>query len=309
MADPKGYYSILGVTPSATTGEIKKAYRRLSLLTHPDRNINDGAAQSKFQDIGEAYEVLSDDERRRLYDSQLLMDGEINIEDIFQMFKGGPFGMGIPSGMSVQMPMPNAGMPSNMGMGMGMPPDVHVFDMRDMMGLPKRAHIHKEVCVTLAQAFSGHQAPIEIERTTPGGYIEVETLYVTVPKGIDENEMLVIEGKGNVLSERLKGDIKVVVKIANNTAYQRNGLDLVYRQQVSLKEALCGFTFELEHIDGRTFRIDNKKGTIVGPGYRKVVPKLGMEREGHTGNLVIEFEITFPKELAPEKIEQLKDLL
>ena len=178
-----------------------------------------------------------------------------------------------------------------------------------MMGLPKRAHIHKEVCVTLAQAYSGHQTPIEVERSMPGGYSEIETLYVTIPKGVDENEMLTIEGKGNALSERLKGDVKVTVKIANDTVYRRNGLDLIYQRRISLKEALCGFTFELEHIDGRTFRIDNKKGTIVSPGYQKVVPKLGMEREGHIGNLVIEFAIDFPNDLSTETIEQLKTIL
>lgn len=298
MADPKGYYAALGVDTTANAGDIKKAYRRLSLLTHPDRNNNDKASQSKFQEIGAAYEVLGDEERRRLYDNQLPVDGEINIEDIFQMFKGGPFGMGM------QMP-PGMGMPHAMG---GMP-DVHVFNMRDMMGVPKRAHIIREVSITLAQAFSGHQVPLEIERTMPGGYSEIETLYVTIPRGVDENEIVIIEGKGNVMSERLKGDIKVVVKIANNTVYRRNGLDLIYHQKISLREALCGFTFELEHIDGRTFRIDNKKGTIICPGYQKVVPKLGMEREMHTGNLVIEFEIEFPKELTPATIDKVKEIL
>ena len=294
MADPKGYYSVLGVDPIATTAEIKKAYRKLSLLTHPDRNQNNKAAQSKFQEISAAYEVLGDSERRRVYDSQLSMDADINIEDIFKMFKGQAFGMPMPPGM---------------GMGMGMAPDVHVFDVRDMMGLPKRVHIQKEVCVTLAQAFSGHQAPVDIERTMPGGYSELETLYVTIPKGVDENEMLIIEGKGNVMSDRLKGDVKIIVKIANDTAYKRNGLDLIYHKQISLKESLCGFTFELEHFDGRTFRIDNLNGNIISPGYRKTVPKLGMEREGHFGNLIIEFEIEFPKKLESETIEKLKTLL
>ena len=205
---------------------------------------------------------------------------------------------------------------AGMGMGTAGMPEVHIFGMdgtpiniQDMMGLPKRAHIHKELVITLAQAYTGHQVPIEIERAVPGGYNEIETLYVTVPKGIDENEVITLEGKGNVLSERMKGDVKVTVKITNDTDYKRNGLDLIFTRQVSLKEALCGFSFVLEHIDGRQFRIDNKKGTIVSPGYQKVVPKLGIEREGHTGNLVIEFDVTFPTTLTSEQIETMKAVL
>ena len=182
MVDANGYYSLLGIDPGADLNDIKKAYRRLSLLTHPDRNPGDPKAQSKFQDLGEAYGVLSDQEKRRAYDMNLPMDGDISLDDILQMFKMGPFGFPMPPGMgatSMGTRTPGMGAASMGAARMGTTgiPEVHIFGMdgtpiniKDMMGLPNRAHIHKELVITLAQAYTGHHAPIEIERAIPGGY-------------------------------------------------------------------------------------------------------------------------------------------
>jgi curved DNA-binding protein len=301
MSDPKGYYSLLGIHPSATASEIKKAYRRLSLITHPDRKPNDPKAQTKFQALNEAHDVLSNPEKRRAYDMNI-SEEEVNIEDIFEMFKATSFMM--PPGM----------MPRGMSMGAMPPgmtmPEVHIFQSPiEMLGLPKKAHIMREVSITLAQAFTGCQIPLELERTLPGGICEVETVYVTIPQGIDDNEVIVLPLKGNIMSEKLKGDVKVTIKLIGNSCFKRDGLDLIYAQTISLKEALCGFTFELNHIDGRTFHIENKKGTLITPGYRKHVPDMGMIRDRHTGSLIIEFTVDFPKKLTDEQIQQIHDIL
>jgi hypothetical protein len=74
---------------------------------------------------------------------------------------------------------------------------------------------------------------------------ENETLYITIPEGIDDNEIILLEGKGNIGHKNLKGDVKIFVKIENKTLFERKGLDLYYVKHISLKESLCGFCFDL----------------------------------------------------------------
>ena len=137
---------------------------------------------------------------------------------------------------------------------------------------------------------------------------ENETVYISVPKGIDDGEMIVLREKGNVLREDCKGDIKLSVKIENNTEFKRNGLDLVYEKTISVKEALCGFSFELKYITGKVYTINNTSGNIINNGYAKVIPNMGLSREQHTGNLIIVFNVKFPTTLSNEVIEQLKTI-
>ena len=64
----------------------------------------------------------------------------------------------------------------------------------------------------------------------------------------------------------------------------------------------------MEHIDGRTFKINNGNGNVISPGYKKMIPKLGMKRDGHQGNLIIDFTVVFPEKLSSEQIEKIKDV-
>ena len=98
---------------------------------------------------------------------------------------------------------------------------------------------------------TGSTIPLEIYRWILENGIKVhetETIYVTVPQGIDDNEMIILRDKGNVINETVKGDVKVFVKIINETEFKRSGLDLILERNISLKEALCGFTFEIKFI-------------------------------------------------------------
>jgi DnaJ family protein A protein 2 len=127
-----------------------------------------------------------------------------------------------------------------------------------------------------------------------------------VPKGIDEGEIIVLKNKGNTINDELKGDVKVVIKVDNNTDFQRSGLDLLLAKTISMKEALCGFTFELKYITGRTYTINNNAGNIIPNGYQKIIPNMGFSRDGHTGNLIITFDVKFPEKLSEETIAALK---
>ena len=105
------------------------------------------------------------------------------------------------------------------------------------------------------------------------------------------------------------GDVRIMIHVMNTTRLSRRGLDLYYQHTISLKEALCGFSFELEYLQNKSFSITNQAGNIVQPNYKKVVPNLGMKRESSVGNLIIEFNMKFPTSLPEETITTLSTLL
>ena len=317
MAD--NYYNILNVAETATKDEIKKAYRTLSFKYHPDKNPGNSEATSQFQKISEAYETLSDEEKRQEYDMMRQnpfmrmgsQGGGMNVpmEDIFSTLFGGmnPFG--------------------GMGGFPGMPPGakVHIFHGPGGMGgfgpmghmninqaLQKPTPIIKNISVTLEQVLTGTTIPIEIERwliENGNKVFENETIYVSVPQGIDDGELIVIRDKGNILNDSCKGDIKLVVKVLNETMFKRVGLDLLFDKNITLKESLCGFSFEIKYINGKSYTLNNNKGNIIPSEYKKIYPNMGLTRDNHKGNMVIIFHVEFPEKLTEEQIEKLTEIL
>lgn len=313
------FYTVLEVPENANLDEIKKSYRRLSMLYHPDKNKNNPEATAKFQKISEAYETLGDPEKKNEYDmtrnnpfikmmGQNQAHGHNPMEDIFATMFGMPFmnmgGINVGGGPFVN------GMPFPPGQNIRIFHNgVQVNPQGFMQGMQKPTPIIKNIMVPIDKILTGTTIPVEIERwiIEEGNKVfENETVYVTVPKGIDDGEMIVLREKGNVLREDCKGDIKLLVKIENNTEFKRNGLDLIYEKTISVKEALCGFSFELKYITGKVYTINNTSGNIINNGYAKVIPNMGLSREQHTGNLVIVFNVKFPATLSSEIIEQLK---
>ena len=108
-----------------------------------------------------------------------------------------------------------------------------------------------------------------------GAHDESETLYVEIPGGIDNNETIVLPTKGNVVG-RAVGDVKVFIEVSKDSNFQRDALDLIHTRPITLKEALCGFSFQLRHLDGQKFQLNNERGNLIGPGSRKVLKGLGM---------------------------------
>lgn len=284
------YYKTLEIDRNASESEIKKAFRNLSLKYHPDRA--DGDTQ-KFQEINEAYSILSDNEKRKQYDMELNgVNINPGIDEMFNM-------------------MFNHG-----GLFNGFGPDIRIFHngvpvFHNMM---KPSPIVKNAKISLEQAYSGISIPFEIERCIVQNntkITETETIYINIPPGIDENEMIVIRDKGNVMNGQLRGDIKIIIQIENNTSFQRQGLDLILKKKITLKEALCGFQFEFTHLNGKQLILNNsnENKTIIKPNYKKVVQSMGMKREMNIGNLIIEFDIEFPNHLSEDKIAILNDVL
>lgn len=313
------HYEVLGVGKDANENEIRKAYRSLSLKYHPDRNV-DPSAGDKFREINEANEILSDSQKRQQYDHELqfgtgTMEAEMgDINNIINMmFSGGGFqGMGFP-GMRVH----------RMGGGPGVRifhngQQVHghnSFDPFEEMfqQMHKPAPITKHIEITLEQAYTGGRISFDIEKSVVFNGLrstEIETINIDIPKGIDNNECIILRDQGNVAHESNKGDLKIMFQIKNTTPFNRNGLDLHIQKTISLKDSLCGFVVEIQHLNGKKIAMNNMmNSTVIKPNYKKVVPNLGMMREGQTGNLIIEFLVEFPESISPEVVEKLKEIL
>ena len=304
------YYNILEIPETANPDEIRKAYRKLSLQHHPDRNKNNPEAMAKTQKINEAYETLSDADKKREYDMMRSnpffngsfangVNGEPNFDDLMSQLFGG-MGMGMGGG---QVPIFHmGGFPNGMG-------GIHVFRTSAM---DKPAVIVKSVTISIDKVLTGVTMPIDVERWVLENGTKVtehETIYINIPKGIDENEIMILREKGNVISETNKGDIKIIIKIENTTEFKRHGLDLVLEKNITLKDALCGFSFEMKYINGKTYTINNSNKQVIKPHYKKIIPNMGLSREDHVGNLIIVFDIIFPERLTDEQCEKIKEIL
>jgi DnaJ-class molecular chaperone len=318
------YYKELELSENATPEEIRKSYRRLSLIHHPDRNGNSPESVAKFQKINDAHETLSNPDKKREYD---MMRNNPFAKMMGPGQNHSPFGPGFnpfnpfgPFGQGGGNPMDDilAGIFGlNQGQGPTQSPfgqNIRVFHNGmpiNISQLQKPQPIMTTISVPIDKILTGTTIPIDIERwIIEGGnkVFEHETIYVSVPKGIDEGELIILKEKGNVVNDQSKGDIKINVKIENNTLFQRSGLDLILQKTISIKEAICGFSFELKYITGKTYTINNNAGNIIPNGYRKIIPNMGFSRDEHVGNLIIVFDVKFPEKLPDNVLEELKKI-
>jgi len=179
--------------------------------------------------------------------------------------------------------------------------------------LQKPPPIIKSVQITFQQSYTGCMIPVEIEKWSIYEGLKISenaTIDLTIPAGIDDKEIIILRDCGNTSSNELKGDVKFIVSIENSPIFERSGMDLIFKKQLTLKESLCGFSFEIVHPNGKQLILNNMTNrTIIKPGFKKVISNMGMVREGNSGNLVIEFSVVYPDFLTPEQMTAIEQVL
>jgi len=334
----KDYYKILGVDEKASEDEMKKAYRKMSMIHHPDKNGNTDESKQKFQELNNAYELLSDANKRRTYDMMRKGGGGGGgMPNVFH-FGGGGGGGGVPPGMPPGIPeellhMLFGSAAGGHGPGMGpkvvfqtfhngrmnggfahqghpqqqqqqqqqAPPNVRVYQVPET--------IVKTVSLTLEQCYNGCSIPLEIDRQVPDNdiiKIERETIHAQIPKGILQGDTIILNDCGHMNEVGMKGDVRIVINVLQHALFKVEHLDLTIEKTIPLKAALCGFDFEITHLNGRIFKLANKPGNVIKPGNIKTIPGLGLEKGGESGVLKIKFNVEFPDTLTPEQIQTLQ---
>ena len=168
------------------------------------------------------------------------------------------------------------------------------------------------VSISLEQAFSGCQYPVEVERHIyeDGFKIkEKERIYVHIDAGIDDGEIIYIKNKGHEALTGEFGDIKVYIRVEEHTIFRRNGLDLYMNKSLTFEESLCGFICHIPLLSGRSLCLRNNIGDVVLNGTTKILRNKGMMRNNITGNLIINFTVIQPSRLNESLALAIKDLI
>ena len=339
--DNKQLYEALELTTSATQDEIKKAYKRLVRVHHPDK----GGDEKKFKEVQAAYEVLNDPEKRKMYDKyglEGLKSGGMShggFGDIFDIFFGGGRRQG-----PRQTPQLK---PTVVGMKVSLE-DVyhgkmgHVDVDRKVLceGCNGKGGSEVEKCT----GCKGRGVVIKMVQIGPGMYSQSqadcgdckgtgekikkehicktckgnklldkkEKVEVPVSPGIPENEKITIAGKGNEHPEYRTGDLIVIVQIENHNLFKRAKNDLILEKSIALIEALSGFELNLKHLNGQDVTIKTNPGDIIQHKAARRIPDLGMPKykEGFAyGDLIIVFDIVMPDKLSEQQISELRKIL
>ena len=279
------FYKALGVSEDASESDIKKAYRKLSRKYHPDLNPGDAAAEKKFKEISEAYDVLSDKKQREEYD-QIRRYGASGMGG----FGGGGFGGGSYTGY----PGADAfGGFSNGGAGINIDDLLGgLFGGMGGGGFGGAQHAAPEESTTstrvsLAQAYTGATVTVFLP---DGSHTEAR-----IPAGIKDGQKVRLRGKG-----LRGGDLKVTVRVSDDSVYSREGNNLVMRAPVTLAEAVDGAVIEVPLPDASTVKLRLAPGQV---GRRLRAKGRGFKAKGGDGDLLVIPEIVLPTELSAEAQE------
>ena len=296
------FYKALGVSEDASESDIKKAYRKLSRKYHPDLNPGDAAAEKKFKEISEAYDVLSDKKQREEYD-QIRRYGAAGMGG----FGGGGFGGGSYTGY----PGADAfGGFSNGGAGINIDDLLGGLFGGSAGGSRRTAGFTSADFGGMGGGFGGaqHAAPEESSTSTRISLAQAYTgATVTVflpdgshteariPAGIKDGQKVRLRGKG-----LRGGDLKVTVRVSDDSVYSREGNNLILRAPVTLAEAVDGAVIEVPLPDASTVKLRLAPGQV---GRRLRAKGRGFKAKGGDGDLLVIPEIVLPTELSAEAQE------
>jgi len=334
MVKETKYYDILGVKPDASEAELKKAYRKMALKYHPDKNPNEG---ERFKMISQAYEVLSDPKKRSVYDE----GGEDGIKgggsgehfhspmDIFEMFFGGGRGHHGGGGhrerrgknVVHQLPVSLENLYNGHTAELPVSKSVVCDKCQGRGG--------KEGAVQKCPGCRGTGVQVRVYQIGPGmitqsqnicpecrGECEIipardrcrtcqgkktirdrKTVQVHIDKGMKDGQKIVVSGEGEQEPGVPPGDLVIVLDEQEHPVFTRKGLHLIMRMELELVEALCGFQKSITTLDKRHLLITVLPGEVIKQGDFKCIPGEGMPRYKspfEKGNLIIQFVVHFP---------------
>ncbi|CAH9123633.1 unnamed protein product [Cuscuta epithymum] len=339
------YYKILQVDKNAKDEELKRAYRKLAMKWHPDKNpSNKKDAEAKFKQISEAYDVLSDPQKRAVYDQygEEGLKGQVpppqeaggrggttffhsgdgpnmfrfnprNPNDIFAEFFGGGSPFGGMGGGGSGMRGGTSRFPTSL-FGDDMFSSFGESRSVSSAGPRKALPIERKLPCSLEELYKGTTKKMKISREiadASGSNMQVEEiLTITIKPGWKKGTKITFPGKGNEEPNVIPADLVFIIDEKPHSRFTREGNDLVVVERVSLVEALTGYTVHLTTLDGRNLTVP--VNTIINPNYEEVVPNEGMpipKDPSKRGNLRIKFTIQFPARLTAEQKAGINKLL
>lgn len=295
----KEYYDILEVSGDANIDEIKKAYKKKAMKLHPDRNKDNPNSEEEFKKLGEAYSVLSDDNKRSMYDrfgkKGLDGGGDMGVNP-FEMFeeifsKGDMFGGGGGPGPQLFGGLFGPGIEIRMG-GPGM-----------RMNVPP---VTVNIELTLEEIYTGVEKKINWTINNNGKQ-EHRSKNIKIPQGVEDNEKIVLDNEGNQNGNQISPVIVVIHEISHDV-FKRTGNDIIIEKDILLCDALCGFEIPIKCLNGEYIVV--KSDDIIYPNSIQKCSGYGLRTKyGKKGDLYIKLNIDFPKKLDSKRKEYLRKIL
>jgi DnaJ-class molecular chaperone len=288
------YYKTLGVEKSATPDEIKKAFRKLAVKYHPDRNPNDKGAEEKFKEINEAYAVLSDSKKKEEYDTygSSGFHKQYSQEDIFRNFDfGGTFkDMGMGGGEDIFSRLFGG------GFGRGGRSNFRT-------GPQKGADLEMETDISFRDAAHGAEKLVAFRRNG-----KREELRVKIPAGVDNGSKIRIAGKGaQGESGAAPGDLYLIIRVLPDPVFTHEGGDLFVECPIPFSAACLGTSLDVPTLEGDK-RIKVPAG--IQPGTKIRLKGYGFKPLGSNakGDLYVKIGVRVPESLNGEQKKLVEEL-
>lgn len=310
MADD--YYKTLGVDKKADADAIKKAYRKLALKYHPDRNPGNSEAEEKFKKISEAYAVLSDAEKRKQYESfgsdqfsrrysQEEIFRNVDLNEILREFGFGGMG-GNDRGFR------STGRRGGFSFQTGGDPFSELFGQaqRHHGVHPKGEDLHYNLSISLEESVSGVEKKLALQQDH-----QVNEISVKIPAGISTGKKLRLSGKGySGIHGGVAGDLYLNITVLPHPIFARDGNDLFIDKSISFSQAVLGSSIEVPTIDGSIKRIKVPAGTQNGTKIRmKGYGIPGMKGTDSTkGDQFVKITIDIPRKINDKQLQLINKL-
>ncbi|KAI8349220.1 DnaJ domain-containing protein [Choanephora cucurbitarum] len=303
----KNYYEMLGITKDATENDIKKAYRKLALKYHPDRN-KDPNAKQRFQQISEAFEVLSNPQKRRDYDTERPWsanqhDFPFFAEDLFAKF----FSSTSP-GYSSASDEDDSFLNDHFYRG---PHSFYQTPPSPPLTSKKPQSVKRPLHVSLDDLYKGTTKRLKVTRTLNNQTTD-KILTVDVKPGSKSGSKIRFPGEGDTLPSGTQQDIEFEIQEKPHPVYTRQGDNLCITMKITLLEALTGFRKTILKLDGTTTVITSDGSRIFQTGDEDILIGEGMPKEdqlGEKGDLIIRYQVEFPQKLNSKQRQYLQKAL